>query len=110
MKYMLMLFGDEHQWDGMTDDQMGEVMQGHDDFSAWCEENNVSLLSGEELQPSGTAQSFAADGTITDGPYLEIKEQLGGFYVFEVESAQLAEEVARRCPNYGSVELRPVVE
>lgn len=109
MKYMILLFGDESQWDNMSEEDMGEVMQAHQIFDEWCQQNNVVIAGGEELQPGNTAKTFTQSGMVTDAPFLEIKEQIGGFYVIEVESAEIAEEAARRIPNHGAVELRPVV-
>lgn len=110
MKYMIILMGDESQFDSMTEDEMGAMMQTHSDFSTWCADNGVNIIAGEELQPVATTKTFHADRTVTDGPYLEVKEQLGGFYIIEVDSPELAEQAAARCPNYGGVELRPVMD
>lgn len=110
MKYMIMLFGDESTYSGYTEDQVAADMQRHDDFSAWCEENGVAITGGEELHLSPGARTFRADGTETDGPFLELKEQLGGYYLIEADSRELAEEAARHAPSYGAIELRQVVE
>lgn len=111
MKYMLMLFADESQWEGETgsEEDLAAMMQLYDDFSTWCTNNGVTVTSGEELQLSPDALTFHADGRETDGPFLEVKEQLGGFYVIETDSLDLAKEAARRVPNFGATELRPVM-
>lgn len=108
MKYMIMLFGDEAGWENLTEDEWAAEMQKHEDFSAWCEASGISLSHGEELELSPTASTFHADGRETDGPFLEIKEQLGGYYIIETDSIDLAKEAARRAPNYGATELRPI--
>lgn len=110
MKYMIMLFGDEAQFEDMTDEQNAAEMEKHGAFAQWCEENGISVIDGQELQPSFAARTVRVDGTETDGPFLEIKEQLGGYYVVECDNVELAMEAAKRAPNYGGVELRPVVE
>lgn len=110
MKYMIMLFGDESGFENMSEEDMATMMQAHEEFDSWCEANGVTVTSGEELTSSTSAITFAADGAETDGPFLEIKEQIGGYYVIEVDSLDKAKETARRTPNYGHVELRPVVD
>lgn len=110
MKYMIMLFGDESTYSGYTEDQMAADMQRHDDFGTWCQGNGVAIVGGEELHLSPAAKTFRTDGTETDGPFLELKEQLGGYYLIETDSRELAEEAARHAPSYGAIELRQVVE
>lgn len=110
MKYMIMLFGDESTHSGYTEDQMAADMQRHDDFGTWCQGNGVAIVGGEELHLSPAAKTFRTDGTETDGPFLELKEQLGGYYLIETDSRELAEEAARHAPSYGAIELRQVVE
>lgn len=112
MKYMIMLFGDESQFDPeiYTPEIEQADMQRHDDFASWCADNGITITSGEALQPSVSGQTLAADGTWTDGPFLETREQLGGFYVIECEDVEQAMEATRRVPNYGAVELRPVID
>lgn len=108
MKYMVMLFGDESHWETLSEEEIAAEMEKHGAYAVWCEEQGIALDDGEELEPSPTAVTFHADGRQTDGPFLEIKEQLGGYYVIETDSPELAKEAARRAPNYGAVELRPV--
>lgn len=108
MKYMIMLFGDEAQFAEMTDEENQAELEKHGAFAAWCEENGISVTSGEELQGSFAARTIRANGTETDGPFLELKEQLGGYYVIDCDNVEQALEAARRCPNYGAIEVRPV--
>lgn len=110
MKYLIMLIGDESTYSEMSEAAMVESMQEHHDFVVWCEENQVAILGGEALQDSPAAITVLANGTVTDGPYFEIKEQVGGYYLIETESPDLAKEAAHKCPNYGANELRPVVD
>lgn len=110
MKYMILLFGDDSTYSSYTQEQMAADMQRHIDFGTWCQQNGVAILGGEELYLSATAKTFRADGTETDGPFLELKEQLGGYYAIETDSRELAEEAARHAPTYGAIELRQIVE
>lgn len=109
MKYMIMLFGDEAQFENMTEEQQNAEMGRHGAFAQWCEKNGITVTEGQELQRSFAARTVHANGTETDGPFLEIKEQLGGYYVIECENIEQAMEAGRRAPNYGAVEVRPVV-
>ena len=72
------------------------------------------LSRGEALQPHQTATTVrvrAGETLLTDGPFAETKEVLGGFYLVEVPDVDAALEWAAKMPNihYGSVEVRPVV-
>ncbi|MCO5216455.1 MAG: YciI family protein [Thermomicrobiales bacterium] len=110
MKYMIILFGDESTYGNFTEDQVAADMERHGAFGTWCEGNDVAIIGGEELHLSPSAKTFRTDGTETDGPFLELKEQLGGYYIIETDSRELAEEAARHAPSYGAIELRQVVE
>lgn len=110
MKYLIMLIGDESAYAEMTEEQQSASMDGHGAFMSWCEQNGVIVHGGEALQDSPATKTVSPTGDVTDGPYFEIKEQLGGYYLIETESPDLALEAARKCPNYGANELRPVVD
>lgn len=110
MKYLIMLFGDESTYAEMSEEDQAASMEQHGAFDNWCTEHNVSVLSGEALMDSPAAKTVSPNGTVTDGPYLEVKEQIGGYYLIETDSPELAVEAARICPNYGHNELRPVVD
>ena len=74
-----------------------------------------AMLGGEALQPVETATTLRLrDGEelVTDGPFAETKEQLGGFYLVDVEDLDAALAWARKMPNapYGSIEVRPIME
>lgn len=109
MKYLILLFGDESTYAALSEEEQMASMQEHDNFDTWCRENNVAVLGGEALNDSPAAKSIHKNGAVTDGPYLEVKEQIGGYYLIETDSPVLALEAAKKCPNYGGVELRPVV-
>jgi len=72
------------------------------------------LSAGEGLEPTSTATSLRRDSTgamtVTDGPFVETKEALGGFYVLEAEDMAAAIELAKEIPAiFGGVEIRPVL-
>ena len=67
-------------------------------------------LGGNALQPTGTATSIRND-VVTDGPFAETKEALGGFYLIEARDLDHALEIAKLCPApFGGVEVRPIMD
>ena len=113
MKYMLTLFHDESRWAHMSEEETTADMARWDDYT-----NQLiaagALVSGEGLQPSatsGTLRIESGERIVTDGPFAETKEQLGGFYVIDVETFDDALEWASKLPSmeYCSTEIRPVI-
>jgi hypothetical protein len=58
----------------------------------------VAIVSSAELEPPRTARTILADGTVTDGPFAEAKEQVGGFYLIDVPSIEEAVEWGKKIP------------
>jgi hypothetical protein len=113
MQVLLMIYGDEAAWAAMSGEQKGQVFAAYGAYSAALREAKVSL-GGNPLQPSSTAHTVRVrDGhaQVLDGPYAETKEQLGGYYLLEVEDMQAALRWAARCPGaaHGVVEVRPIM-
>jgi len=82
------------------------------DYGDWLTEKGW-FVTGDALQPTSTATSVRmADGkpVVTDGPFAETKEQLGGYYILDVANLDEAIEAGARCPGamYGTIELRPI--
>ncbi|MEO0602554.1 MAG: YciI family protein [Myxococcota bacterium] len=112
MRYALLLRGDEQAWDAMSPEAQKQAVADYMAFNAELAASKV-LAGGAELQPSHTATILRGrDGAIqvTDGPYAESREQIGGFYILEVESLDEALAWAQRCPAVwgGSIEIRPL--
>lgn len=110
MKYMLLLFNEERIDGPPTPESMAP-------WQAFGEEaaKVATMVSGEALQPTQTASvvSVRNGGTIvTDGPFVDTKEQLGGFYVFDCKNLEVALELAAKIPwaPTGHIEVRPVME
>lgn len=109
MKYMSILFNEESD-----SPPTAEMMAEWETFGANAAKV-ATQESGAALQPSATATVVSVRGgeTITtDGPFVETKEQLGGFYVFDCENLDVAIELAKQIPwaPTGHIEIRPVVE
>jgi hypothetical protein len=114
MKYMLTLIGEEGGWEDVTPEQMKAEMDRWDAFGkelvaagAW--------IAGEGLQESATATTVriqdGGERLVTDGPFAETKEQIGGFYLIECGDLDQALEWAKKVPlSAGGIEVRPVMD
>jgi hypothetical protein len=113
MKYALTIYGDEAQRENATPEQMREVSQAYGAVTQEMQDKGV-LVAGEGLHPTPTATTLRVregDRQVTDGPFAETKEQLGGFYVLDVKDLDEAIDWAAKIPGaqLGSVEIRPVM-
>jgi hypothetical protein len=113
MRYMLTIVGEEGGWEDISPEDMKAGMQA---WFTYTEELKAAgaFVAGEGLQESATATTVRAsdDGgrVVTDGPFAETKEQLGGFYLVEVNDLDEAIEWAKKVPiRGGGVEVRPVM-
>ena len=114
MKYLLMLFGDESGYADRTPEQQGEAMRAWDAYTRAVIDAGAHL-GGEGLQPSSTATTVQiredGDHIVSDGPFAETKEQLGGYYLLDCKDREDAIAWARRIPMPGgTVEVRPVMD
>jgi hypothetical protein len=114
MKYLLSLFGDESRFAEMTPEQMAEGMKAWDAYTQAAIDAGVHL-GGEGLQPSSTATTVriqaSGDPVVSDGPFAETKEQLGGYYLLDCKDLDDALGWAKRIPlPGGAVEVRPVMD
>ena len=109
-QYMILIYEDEAGYGTASPEVWGEVTQAHADFMARVEQHGAKVLGGEALEPTGTATSVRAGSEVTDGPFVETKEALGGFYLIEAPDLDTALAVAKLCPaRFGGVEVRPVM-
>jgi hypothetical protein len=113
-KYMLTLWGDESQWEGWTPEQLQESMKLWENYDREATAAGV-LLGGEGLEPSPTAKTVRVRGDeriVSDGPFAETKEQLGGFYLLDCRDLDEAIEWAAKVPlpDEEPVEIRPVMD
>jgi hypothetical protein len=114
MRYMLLIYGDESQLGTGTEAEQQAGLQQWFDYTKEIREAGVSP-AGDALQPTATATSVRDDGgrpIVTDGPFAETREQLGGYFVLDVESLDEATELAAKIPGakHGTVELRAAAE
>jgi hypothetical protein len=111
MRYVLLIYGEEPT--GAPDP--AEVEQVMNEYWAYTEAVKGVTQASEALEGSTTATTVRVkDGerVVTDGPFAETREVLGGFYLIDVPDLDAALDWAARCPGakYGSVEVRPVME
>ncbi len=107
-KYLILIHGDESAAEAGTQADFDAMMVAHNDFST---KHGASILGGEALMPSATATTIRDGGAITDGPFVETKEALGGYYLIEAPDLDTALRVAKLCPAPGGgVEVRPIWE
>ena len=114
MKYLLLIYGDEGSWVGISEAEQGKIFEEYMTYSRDIKKNG-HYLGGEALQPVNTATTVRVRNgrtATTDGPFAETKEQLGGFYLIEARDLNDAIQVAARIPSarMGSVEVRPIME
>jgi hypothetical protein len=110
-RYLILIYEDETPYDTATPELMGEVMQEHETFTAGVPALGASIVGGEALHPTTTATSIRGGGSdVVDGPFVETKEALGGYYVVDAPDLDTALAVARTVPaRFGGVEVRPVM-
>lgn len=115
MKFMLIMHMNPLIWDALTDAERQEVMSGHGAFMDTIKESGEMLGTAALADISDTVVVGVRNGarTVTDGPYLEAKEHLGGYYLVECESRERALELAGMIPDAAveglGIEVRQVV-
>jgi hypothetical protein len=112
MKYILLIYGDEKVWTSMPGDEMQKVYDGHRTYGEAMTNAGV-MRGGSELKPTTTATSIRfnrGNSRTVDGPFAETKEQLGGYYIIEVDNLDQAISWAQQMPGMveGTVEIRPL--
>ncbi len=114
MKYVLLFAGTMENVDQLEGKARAEALAAYADAGRWFEEGykNGKVIGGHELQGPSTATTVTRKNgkvTVTDGPFIEAKEVIGGFALVEVKDLDEALELAKAWPG-GPVEIRPVVE
>lgn len=109
-EYLILIYGVEAALDGLEPDGYAWLLDGH---RAFAERHALALRGGNALERSATATSLRPhpDGgsSVTDGPFAETKEALGGYYLIEATDLDEALTIARDVPTpFGGVEVRPI--
>lgn len=114
MKYMLLIYHDETGWAGKSESERQEIYAEYRQLIGELSSRG-QYVAGDQLQPAATATSVRVrEGKqmVTDGPFAETREQVGGFFMIEANNQQEATSIAARIPSarMGTIEVRPVVE
>jgi hypothetical protein len=114
MRYLLLIYGDESSWQDMTEEAMRGELSEYMAFGEAITAEGI-MRGGDALQPSATATTVRVrDGEVllSDGPFAETHETLGGYYMVECDTLDQAIGAAKRIPGAlnGSVEVRPIME
>ena len=113
MEYLLLIYGNEADYAKMSQQEMGAMFQEFMQFTQSIQQSG-NYQAGQQLQPVGTATTVRVQNgkrVVTDGPFAETREQLGGFYWIKAKDLDEALAIAERCPSarVGSIEVRPIV-
>jgi hypothetical protein len=108
MEFLALIHANENGWSELSDDERQAVYKRYMEFS-----ERPEVVGGAELQETTTATTVRVrngDSMVTDGPYAEVKEALGGFFILEAESIDDACKLAAEIPaaEHGAIEVRPV--
>ena len=114
MQYLLMLYADDTQWEKMTPEQQLQGVAAYGAYTQALKEAGV-LKGSNRLRPAATATRLSTPNgktQVLDGPFVDTKEQLGGYYLIEVPDLDAALTWAGRCPgaHHGTVEVRAIWE
>ena len=105
-EYLVLIYENENDYANAGPAIYGEVMEAHNRFA---EKHGAALKGGNALTGSDTATTIRGD-VVTDGPFVESKEILGGYYLIEAADLDEALTIAKDCPaRFGGVEVRPVM-
>lgn len=115
-KFLLLIYGDEVRWNAMSADEMRAHDAAHVEFSAAA---GSRIINSEELHSPSRARTLrrrhaTRPAAATDGPFMETKEILGGYYLLEAENLEEVEALAASLPevqaDHSGVEIRPIVD
>jgi hypothetical protein len=112
MNYLLMIYSNEAELLGMSESALGAMSQEYVEFTKSIVQAG-QFKAGDRLRPVSTASTVRVRNgktTITDGPFAETREQLGGYYLVDAKDLDAALAIAARIPGarYGSIEVRPI--
>lgn len=112
MQYLLLIYAPESHWESMPEPERQKIYQRYGELIGDLKKSG-KFLGGHELQPTSTATTVRVrDGkkAVTDGPFAETKEHLGGYFLVEAKDLDEALSMAARIPSAtaGSIEVRPV--
>lgn len=109
-EYLILIYETEDSYADVSPELWQQLMEAHGRFMQQVTEKGSRIVSSGALQPTATATSIRGD-IVTDGPFVETKEALGGYYLIEANDLDHALDIAKLCPApYGGVEVRPIMD
>jgi hypothetical protein len=113
MQYLLLIYDQESDWAKLSETEQGAMMKEYQEFTKNINQSG-HYRAGSQLHPVSKATTVRVRNgkkLITDGPFAETKEQLGGYYLIEAKDLDDAVALAARVPSarFGSIEIRPLV-
>src|SRR5258707_8630670 len=96
-QYAILIYEAERGYAAGGQESFQQAMEAHGGFGGQVGERGGKILGGDALEPTSTATSIRGD-IVTDGPFAETKEALGGFYLVEARDLDHAIEIAKLCP------------
>ena len=114
MEYLALIYADENGRESVSEEDMKKMYAAYTAFGEEAQKRGA-MRGGNELQPTSTATTVRVrngETMVTDGPFAETKETLGGYYLLECDSLDDAVDLAAKIPGarHGSIEVRTVVE
>ncbi len=124
MKYLLLIYSNPESWEhpmflrnpgflALPKDEREQLAEQAEELRREITESGELVVGAALADPANTRTTRVRDGVpaITDGPYLEAKEQLAGYFVVDCESPERATEIAARFPDarFSAVEVRPIM-
>ena len=111
MQYMILIHHDEQAGAAASDEERNAMFGEYYDYSDSIRDVTLSSAPLEPSPATTTVRVRDGETLVTDGPFAETKEQLGGYYLIEVDTLDDALAIAARCPGarYGAVEVRPLM-
>ena len=108
-QYMILIYENESGYASASPDTFASVLDAHNAFAKAVSDLGATIVNGNALQPTNSATSVRKD-QVTDGPFVETKEALGGYYLIEADDLDQALAIAKEVPApFGGVEVRPIM-
>jgi hypothetical protein len=109
-QYMVLIYENEAAYENVSPEAWASMLDAHNAFAKAVAELGGTILGGNALQPTATATAIRG-GEVTDGPFVETKEALGGYYLVDARDLDQALQIGRLCPApNGGVEVRPIMD
>lgn len=111
MQYLLLIYDQEKRWTALDQARQNAETQ---EYGAFGKEFAAAIRGGNALQPTPMARTVRVRNgkpSVTDGPFAETKEQLGGYYLVDAKDSEEAVAIGSKIPwaRYGSIEVRPIM-